>query len=169
MKKIKAILLIIILVALDQASKYLVISNLKDKEPMTIIKNVFKLEYLENTGAAFGILKNQIIFFVIITFLILSVITFIYLKLPEDKKYTPMRAVLIFIVAGALGNFIDRVSYNYVVDFLYFELINFPVFNIADCYVTVSAFILVLLFLFYYKEEDFNIISDRIKRKEKIK
>ena len=57
---------------------------------------------------------------------------------------------------GALGNFIDRVFRNYVVDFFYFKLIDFPVFNVADIYVTVAAFAMIILGLFYYKEEDYN-------------
>ena len=64
----------------------------------------------------------------------------------------------VFIIAGALGNLIDRVFLHYVIDFLYFELINFPVFNVADCYITVSMFVLAFLMIFYYKEEDFSSI-----------
>ena len=63
-----------------------------------------------------------------------------------------------FVTAGAIGNLIDRIRLNYVVDFLYFELIDFPVFNVADCYITVSMFLLVILVLFYYKDEDFSLI-----------
>ena len=65
------------------------------------------------------------------------------------------------IASGAAGNMIDRVSHDYVVDFIYFVLINFPIFNVADIYVTVSTFLFVILFLFYYKENDFNFLSFR--------
>ena len=58
-------------------------------------------------------------------------------------------------MAGAIGNLIDRISLKYVVDFIYFELIDFPIFNIADCYLTVSSFLLIILAIFYYKENDF--------------
>lgn len=159
MKKSKAVIFVILLIILDQISKYFVRINLKDHEPITIIKNVFKLEYLENTGAAFGIFKNQIIFFILTTILVILVIAYFYYKVPEDKKYLPLKIIMIFITAGALGNLIDRVAFNYVTDFLYFELINFPVFNVADCYVTVSAFFLVILFIFYYKDEDLSFLS----------
>ena len=60
------------------------------------------------------------------------------------------------ICSGALGNFIDRIAHRYVVDFFYFELIDFPVFNVADIYVTVSAVLLILLILFYYKEDELS-------------
>ncbi|WP_312496650.1 signal peptidase II, partial [Anaerosporobacter sp.] len=91
-------------------------------------------------------------------------IVFVYIKLPETKKYQPIHWILIFLAAGALGNCIDRVFRNYVVDFLYFELIDFPIFNVADSYVTVSCFILVLLFLFYYKDEDLDFLSKKNKQ-----
>ena len=66
-----------------------------------------------------------------------------------------MRWILVVLAAGAVGNMIDRIANGYVVDFLYFELINFPVFNVADCYVCVAAVLLIYCLLFRYKEEDF--------------
>ena len=79
------------------------------------------------------------------------------------KKYAPLRICAIFILAGGLGNFIDRVRLNYVVDFFYFELIDFPIFNVADIYVTVTMFVLLYLIFFYYKEEDLDGIFSRRK------
>ena len=67
-----------------------------------------------------------------------------------------MRILIVLIGAGAVGNFIDRIRQGYVVDFFYFSLINFPIFNVADIYVTAAAFLLIFLCLFYYKEEDFE-------------
>ena len=80
---------------------------------------------------------------------------------PSDKKYLPLRIVLIAISAGAAGNLVDRVMLHYVRDFIYFSLIDFPVFNVADIYVTCSVFVLVYLILFYYKEEDLNFFSSK--------
>ena len=71
------------------------------------------------------------------------------------------------IGAGAVGNFIDRMSNGYVVDFFYFKLINFPVFNVADIYVTLSAVFLVILLLFKYKEEDLNVLVNSLKKSRK--
>ena len=81
------------------------------------------------------------------------------IKIPFEKKYTKLQTALVFIAAGAIGNFIDRVSYNYVVDFLYFKLIDFPIFNVADIYVTVFAIYLAVLLLFVYKESDLEFLS----------
>ena len=72
------------------------------------------------------------------------------------KKNMPLLALCVTITAGALGNFIDRLYLEYVIDFLYFKLINFPIFNVADCYITVSCFVFLFLMFFYYKEEDLN-------------
>ena len=75
-------------------------------------------------------------------------------RMPEDKRYRPLAVCLMLVAAGAVGNMIDRVSQGFVVDFLYFRLIDFPVFNVADCYVTIAAFCLVILVMFYYSDED---------------
>ena len=77
-------------------------------------------------------------------------------KLPFTRRYLPLRVCMVLLVSGALGNVIDRVMHRYVVDFFYFKLIDFPVFNVADIYVTVGTFILAFLLLFYYKEEDLD-------------
>ena len=76
----------------------------------------------------------------------------------------PLALCLMMVCAGAVGNMIDRVSQGYVVDFLYFKLINFPIFNVADCYVTIAAASLVLLIMFHYKDEDLMCFS--LKKKE---
>ena len=76
-----------------------------------------------------------------------------------------MDYVLIFFIAGALGNLFDRVVYKYVIDFLYFKLIDFPIFNVADIYVTCAAFSMIGLGVFYYKDEDFEMIFPSKKDK----
>ena len=85
--------------------------------------------------------------------------------MPRQKKYLYLDYIIVLVVAGAIGNHIDRVLNNYVVDFIYFSLINFPVFNIADCYVTVSMILLLILILFYYKDEDLEEIKKSILSK----
>ena len=82
-----------------------------------------------------------------------------------DKKYRWLRFILVLLTAGALGNLIDRLRLNYVIDFFYFELINFPIFNVADIYVTVGMALLLILVLFYYKEEELEVLWPFRKRK----
>lgn len=156
-----AVVIIIVSVVLDQVTKRLAIIHLKDQEPLVLIKNVFQLDYLENRGAAFGLFQNQRVFFLLSVVVICIIAVWFYVRVPLEKKFLPLRLCAVFIVAGALGNCIDRVTLNYVVDFLYFKLIDFPVFNVADIFVTVSTFALALLIFFYYKEEDFERILHR--------
>lgn len=143
-------------VLLDQFTKMLAIDRLKGQEPFVIFKDIFQFEYLENRGAAFGLFQNQRFFFFISVIVICAVVIWFYLHVPMERHFLWLRACAVMIVAGALGNCIDRVRLNYVVDFFYFKLIDFPVFNVADIYVTVSTFALVILIFFYYKEEDFE-------------
>ena len=163
------ILLIVLcfaLIGLDQFTKFLAVTGLKNKPAIPIIEGVFELNYLENTGAAFGILQGQKWILLLITIIELIVLVVLYIKLPYEKKYIPLKIIDVFVIAGAIGNIIDRVLYNYVVDFFYFKLIDFPIFNVADIYVTVSVLLLFVLFLFYYKEEDFDaVIHNKIWRK----
>ena len=152
-----SLLVIALGVALDQYTKYLATTHLIDN-PIVLIDGVFELRYLENRGAAFGLFQNQQLFFLIVTSITLLLIGYIYVRLPKVKHYLLLRISLLAIVAGAIGNMIDRVRQQFVVDFFYFKLIDFPIFNVADIYATVATFALIFLFLFYYKEEDFDVI-----------
>ena len=157
-------LFVLLLVALDQVTKYLAVRYLGEGNGIALLPGVFRLQLLEggNSGAAFGILQGKFWFFFVSTLLVLGVFLWVLIRMPQERRMKPLYITLLVLSAGAIGNFIDRVStyltegYNYVIDFLYFELIDFPIFNVADCYVTVSAVLLLLLFLFYYKEEDLD-------------
>lgn len=158
------LLAIICLIFLDQITKYWALNYLKD--PIEVIPKVFEFHYLENTGAAFGLLENKIPFFIISTILVLIIIAYFYIKTPYAKKYIPIYIVILLLTSGAIGNFIDRVHLNYVIDFLYFKLIDFPIFNVADCYVTIASILLILLIFFKYKEEELEVY---FKKEKKIK
>ena len=158
---VPACLLTIFAIILDQWTKHLAVTKLQGKTPFILINKVFQLCYLENRGAAFGLLQNQRIFFLICALVILIFAIWIYGKLPNAQRYLPLRICAVLIVGGAFGNCIDRIRLNYVVDFFYFKLIDFPIFNVADIYVTVAAFLLVILILVYYKEEDLERIFHR--------
>ena len=111
------ILGIIVLVALDQFTKYLAVIHLKDKPAYIIINGILELNYLENRGAAFGMLQNQKVFFIFVAVVILGVIGYVLFKTPDAKKYRILHLLLSLIAAGAIGNMIDRVRFDYVVDF----------------------------------------------------
>lgn len=148
------VIYILVLVALDQITKTLAVAKLKGQDSFVILKGVFQLHYLENKGAAFGMMQNKQIIFTIGGILIIGVVGYFWKRMPFEKRYLPLRICSILIVAGAIGNMIDRIIQNYVVDFFYFELIDFPIFNVADIYVTVACFLFAYLIIFYYKEED---------------
>ena len=180
-------ILALILIVLDQLTKYLAVKGLKDKPAIPIIKDIFELKYLENSSAAFGLdpvsllhqifqfdifvenpelyLSTRMCFFYVFTFAMILAFIWIFVKVPKHKRMIPLDLILIFLMAGAVGNLIDRASQQYVVDFLYFKLIDFPIFNVADIYVTCSAIALMILGVFYYKDEDVEMIfpSKKVK------
>ena len=88
------------------------------------------------------------------------------LKMPEGRKYTILHVILSFVIAGGVGNIIDRVSLEYVIDFISFVLIHFPIFNVADCYVVCGVIAMCIMILFVFKDEDFDYLSVK-KPKEK--
>ena len=163
MNAVFAAVLIALLTAADQWTKAVSAEKLKN-EPYVLIRGVLEFRYLENHGMAFSLLQNQMTFFFIGTVVFFSVALYFWFRLPKTRKMRWLRLILIVLAAGGLGNFIDRCRFRYVRDFIYFSLIDFPIFNVADIFVTVSATVLVLLILFYYKDEDFEGV---IKKREK--
>lgn len=146
-KYLYIILFIVGLVLIDQVSKLLVVNYLSDK--IVLINNFFSLDYVKNTGAAFGFFSGNIFFLVLITLAL--VIYLIYeLKQNIDKKFNLV--FIILIISGAIGNLIDRVFRGFVVDFISFILFNnqMPVFNIADIFVTCGVAGLIFVI---FKEE----------------
>ncbi len=159
---IYSIILIAVLVILDQVTKALAITHLMNKPDFVLIPGVLQLHYLQNTGAAFSMLEGKQSLFAIATPIFLIVLIYILIRMPRIKRYVVLDYIIVFLIAGAIGNYIDRISNNYVVDFIYFSLINFPVFNVADCYVTVSVAVLLLVILFYYKDEELEEIKQSL-------
>lgn len=153
-----AILAITLLLGLDQWTKHQAVIHLKNQSNIALIEGVLELQYLENRGAAFGVLQNQQWLFVILTFVFLAVAFYVFWKLPKTHHFLPIYWVFVVLAAGAVGNFIDRITQKYVVDFIYFKLINFPIFNVADIYLTLSTAALFILILFIYKDTDYDLI-----------
>ena len=156
---------LVVSIGFDQWTKALATAKLKGSQPFVLIDGIFEFYYSENRGAAFGMMQGkQILFFVIAAAVILAVL-FVLFRMPSEKKFLPITICLFLLVSGAVGNMIDRVSQGYVVDFLYFKLIDFPIFNVADCYVVIATFLFILLSFFVYSEEDLSFLSwKRTKR-----
>lgn len=152
-KRIMHLFLFAVLVFLDQLSKAWAINNLKGKADMIAIPGLLRFSYLENTGAIWGVFGGKTVFLLIFTTIMLGAIIMFYFRVPLKKRYLPVRIILVAIAAGALGNIIDRFRFKHVTDFISFEFIQFPTFNVADIYITVSVFVAVFLLFFVYKEE----------------
>ena len=157
-------MLFVILVIADQLTKHLAVVRLKNQAAYNLINGILEFNYLENRGAAFGVLQNQKYFFVFVALIFIGVIVFVLIKVPTQKKYYSLNILLVMIAAGAVGNMIDRVRYDYVVDFIYLVCIQFPIFNVAEIYVTTATVILVFQILFVYKTNDFNFLSFNPKK-----
>lgn len=132
-------------VGLDQLTKYLVVTNMELHESTPVIPGIFNFTYIQNDGAAFGILDDQRwIFLVLSTLAIVGILGFMFWKKPQDKL---LLSALILIVSGGIGNMVDRISLGYVIDFI--DFCAFPeiwkwVFNVADSFVCVGAGIMIL-------------------------
>lgn len=144
----------VLLVLLDQISKNHIVKYLKGHENIVWIKNVFELEYLENTGAAFSSFLGKQGFLIGLTSIVMLFCVFEFVRIPEGKRFAWLRIGFALLICGAIGNLIDRVKQGYVVDFFYFVPVNFPRFNVADIYVTVSVVLICILMFAYYKDEE---------------
>lgn len=144
----------ILLLAIDRITKQMAIRYVM-KQEIELIPDILSLHYLENRGAAWGWFQNATWLFVLVTIVVIAAMVYFYSHIPMEKKYSLLRVSIIILSAGAVGNFIDRMMWRYVVDFIYVKWINFPVFNVADCYVCISAVMLLYCLLVKYKDEDF--------------
>lgn len=167
------IFLIGLLLGADQFTKYLASGRLQGEGKVSFLPHIISFFYLENEGMAWGMLSGKIVLFVILTCILTAGIVFVMFraeKLIQKKQrriYTVLQADLAVLTAGAIGNLVDRVKNGYVVDFIKTEFIEFPVFNLADCYVTVSMLLLIVVVLFFINEEEMNILLSFQKITEK--
>ena len=142
---IVSIALMLVGVGLDQLTKYLVVSNMTLHESVEVIPGIFNFTYIQNDGAAFGMLDDQRwIFLVLSTVAIIGILVYMFWKKPQDKL---LLSALILIVSGGIGNMIDRIALGYVIDFI--DFCAFPeiwkwVFNVADSFVCIGAGIMIL-------------------------
>ena len=140
------------IVALDQISKYVVLGIIGiGGEPIVIIDGVFQITCHRNSGAAWGLFQNGRYAFLALTVIVLAFAGYIMYKI-KDRRF---RLMLSVIMGGALGNFIDRLIYGSVVDFLdvYIFGYDFPTFNVADSFIVVGTIALAAYLLFYFKVE----------------
>lgn len=150
--KLKELIGLVALVVIDLLTKSYFTTILKVGESIKVIESFFYITYVQNKGAAWGILVGETIFFYLVTILAIGVIGYWYIKSkPSQKLY---RFSLILILAGTLGNFIDRVIFKYVRDFLDFYIFgyDFPVFNVADMCLSIGVALIMYLLIFKWEE-----------------
>ena len=126
---------------LDQFTKFLIKQNFQFNQSAPIIKNIFHLTYITNTGSAFGLFKGFNFVFVVFSFIVMILIFYYIKKIKNNEKILQFSIGL--LLGGTIGNMIDRLLYSYVVDFIDFRI--WPVFNIADSAVTISIVFLIIL------------------------
>ena len=131
----------LIIVLTDQLTKFFIRKNFKLNESIPIIKNIFHLTYITNTGSAFGLFKNFNLFFIIFSIIVIIVILYFIKKVKENEKFIQFAVGL--LLGGTIGNLIDRIAYGSVIDFIDFRI--WPVFNVADSAVTISVILLIIL------------------------
>lgn len=163
------ILFIITFVAFDQVTKYLAVTKLKDNDPFVILDGVFEFLYVENRGAAWGAFAGKLGMFIALTFIIIPLIIWTICRINQMieffgkkvniKALRFLQINLVLLIAGAIGNLIDRMINGFVVDFIYFKLIDFPVFNIADCYITVATALFLIISLFFFKNNELDYLT----------
>lgn len=140
------------LIGLDQLTKFLTVQTFDLHTGMTILNDIISLFYIQNTGAAWGILAGNMTMFYIITVLVLGGMFYWYHFVNKRQLHWAEKLSYMLIVSGALGNFIDRLRLGYVVDMIKFEFIDFPIFNVADIYLTIGVILMMFYSLFLEKE-----------------
>ncbi len=153
-------LLAVWLIFMDQITKYYAIHILKGQGEISLLGEALCFRYLENTGAAFSLFNDTKAFMTIVsimTFLVLGFFIYAYVKLLKMDKFKAERIAIIFLFGGAAGNLIDRVMHQFVVDFIYVKIIDFPTFNVADIYITCAVIYIIfrVLYCMIKKKESF--------------
>lgn len=141
-------ILSVALIIIDQITKKWAIDALMGNSPQILIPGFLGLRYVENTGAAFSILSGKQLLLILITFVVLGAIFGLFFRAVKSGEHFVVKLSYSLILAGAIGNFVDRVRFNYVVDFFEFKFINFPIFNVADIAIVCGVILLAIATLF---------------------
>ena len=150
MQYILMVLCVLGITAADQLTKFLVVQNIPLYSHVSAIPGLFRLTYVQNTGAAFSILQDQQWLFLVI-FLVLTV-AIVYDFAKKSMPFSKLeRWLIVLVYAGGLGNMIDRIRLGYVIDMIELEFMNFPVFNVADCFITCGCIAMMVSLVFFNK------------------
>ncbi|MBR3307415.1 MAG: signal peptidase II [Lachnospiraceae bacterium] len=148
-----------VMIFFDQFTKYLCRKKLETGSYVSIIKDVLQLYHFENTGASWGILKGQSILFSVLAAVVSVGLCIFISKIPAVKRFLPLHIASSLVIAGAVGNLIDRIIKGSVTDFIYFVIIRFPIFNVADICIVCASIFMVIMMLFVYKDEELTFLN----------
>lgn len=139
------------ILGLDQFTKYLVVRFMEEGESIPVLGEYLELTSHRNSGAAWGMFQGQMIFFYVVTVIVLAILVYVYIK--EAKGNFLLQLAIVMLIAGSLGNFIDRILFQEVVDFIDVLIVfyDFPIFNVADSALTVGVILMLLEFFFIGK------------------
>lgn len=143
---------ILIIGILDQAAKFFAAGLLQSVDTYPLWNEVFHLTYVENKGAGWGMFSDHTWLLTVATIIVIvAAVSYVVVKRPKDQLFL---TAFTFMIGGAVGNLVDRVRQGFVIDFLDFTLIDFPVFNIADCFITIGAAIFVIYVIFFSDKKE---------------
>lgn len=153
MKTLKILLIIISIFLLDRFTKVLVINNLTLGESLSVIDGFFSITYVNNHGAAFGIMDGKVIFIVIVSVLIFAYLIY---EIRKDSHSKLITTSISFVIGGLLGNLFDRVVYGHVIDFFDFNFFgyDFAIFNVGDAFIVIGTILLAIGFLLEERNEN---------------
>ena len=159
---------IFLLVSVDYLTKQWISVYFKEQHgaPFVVIPQILQFSYVENRGIAWGMFQGKQMLFFVMGLAVLVLASWYYRRIPWKKRYIPMHLFFVLFAAGAIGNMIDRAFYGYVVDFFEVLFIQFPVFNVADIYVTTAAGIFIVFGFFFYKDEELTLLFAKRRAEE---
>jgi signal peptidase II len=151
-KYISFIIVFIIIVLIDQLTKFLVVKNLYLGESVSVINGFLNVTYNMNTGAAFGIFSNNCVLLILVSYIFL---VYLYYEIKRNINYFPMNLFLTFIISGLAGNLIDRLCKGYIIDFIDVSIFR-PVFNVSDIFICIGAILTIILLIMEALDEHKN-------------
>ena len=165
-KVIISLLIAFLIVVLDQLTKFhitMLMTPYSDEKK--VLSDLLVLRYIKNSGAAWGSFSSMTTVLIVVSIVLIIGLGYYYFKIINDDEKRVLRVLIAFVIGGAIGNLIDRVRFGYVIDFIYVKCINFPVFNVADIFVTVSMFVMIFIILFS-KDDDEPVKVEKISSEE---
>lgn len=159
-----AAIIAIFAVIADQITKYLVVANFELYEVKPFIPYVMSLKYTQNRGAAFSMLSNHRWVFMILSTVAMGLMIYVLVK--EYRRHPLLNISLAMVLGGGIGNMIDRVRLEYVVDFFRFDFVDFAIFNVADCFITVGA-VLMMVYIIFFEPKVEKRIQAELAEKQK--